>query len=93
MSSTALRFTCAWYSSIVTCGLLHLLMVQVINVSHNVTEREAREALRDKTARTAYWGLVIDTGVYSKGFRGNWAEFLTMGENPNPPSPAPTNPV
>ncbi|XP_037311785.2 palmitoyltransferase ZDHHC23-B isoform X2 [Pungitius pungitius] len=90
-SSTALRFTCAWYSSIVTCGLLHLLTVQVINVSHNVTEREAREALRDRTARSAYWGLVIDTGVYSKGFRGNWAEFMTTGENSNPPSPAPTD--
>ncbi|KAM8823210.1 palmitoyltransferase ZDHHC23-B [Spinachia spinachia] len=90
-SSSALRFTCAWYSSIVTCGLLHLLTVQVINVSHNVTEREAREALRDKTARSAYWGLVVDTGVYSKGFCGNWTEFMTMGENPTPPSPAPTD--
>lgn len=91
-SSTALCFTCAWYSCIVTGGLLHLLVVQVINVSYNVTEREARTALRDKTARSAYWGLVVDTGVYSKGFRGNWAEFMTMGEKLNPPpSPAPTD--
>ncbi|XP_030254293.1 palmitoyltransferase ZDHHC23-B [Sparus aurata] len=90
--STALCFTCAWYSCIVTGGLLHLLVVQVINVSYNVTEREARTALRDKTARSAYWGLVVDTGVYSKGFRGNWAEFMTMGEKLNPPSsPAPTD--
>ncbi|XP_068438051.1 palmitoyltransferase ZDHHC23-B [Clinocottus analis] len=89
--STALCFTCAWYSSIVTCGLLHLLMVQVINVSYNVTEREARMALRDKTARSAYWGLVVDTGVYSRGFRGNWAEFMTMGEKLNPPSPVPAD--
>ncbi|XP_023272832.1 palmitoyltransferase ZDHHC23 isoform X2 [Seriola lalandi dorsalis] len=88
---TALCFTCAWYSSIVTVGLLHLLLVQVINVSYNVTEREARIALRDKTARSAYWGLVVDTGVYSRGFRGNWAEFMTMGDKLNPPSPAPTD--
>ncbi|XP_034415902.1 palmitoyltransferase ZDHHC23 isoform X2 [Cyclopterus lumpus] len=89
--STALCFTCAWYSSIVTCGLLHLLMVQVINVSYNVTEREARTALRDKTVRSAYWGLVVDTGVYSRGFRGNWAEFMTMGEKLNHPSPVPAD--
>ncbi|XP_008301865.1 palmitoyltransferase ZDHHC23-B isoform X1 [Stegastes partitus] len=86
--STALCFTCAWYSSIVTGGLLHLLLVQVINVSYNVTEREARIALREKTARSAYWGLVVDTGVYSLGFRGNWSEFMTMGDKLNPPSPA-----
>ncbi|GAA6214972.1 palmitoyltransferase ZDHHC23 isoform X1 [Lates japonicus] len=89
--STALCFTCAWYSSIVTGGLLHLLVVQVINISYNVTEREARVALRDKTARSAYWGLVVDTGVYSRGFRGNWAEFMTMGDKLNPPSHAPTD--
>ncbi|TMS16327.1 Palmitoyltransferase ZDHHC23 [Larimichthys crocea] len=89
--STALCFTCAWYSSIVTGGLLHLLVVQVINVSYNMTEREARAALRDKTARSAYCGLVVDTGVYSRGFRGNWAEFMTMGEKMNLPSPAPTD--
>uniref|UniRef100_UPI0037E7B5CA palmitoyltransferase ZDHHC23-B n=1 Tax=Semicossyphus pulcher TaxID=241346 RepID=UPI0037E7B5CA len=86
--SSALCFTCAWYSGIVTAGLLHLLLVQVINVSYNVTEREARVALRERTARSAYWGLVVDTGVYSRGFRDNWAEFMTMGENLSPPSPA-----
>ncbi|XP_049912404.1 palmitoyltransferase ZDHHC23-B isoform X4 [Epinephelus moara] len=88
---TALCFTCAWYSSIVTCGLLHLLLVQVINVSYNVTEREARTALRDKTARSSCWGLIVDTGVYSRGFRGNWAEFMTMGDKLSPPSPVPTD--
>ncbi|KAG9283324.1 palmitoyltransferase ZDHHC23 isoform X1 [Astyanax mexicanus] len=76
--SSALCFTCAWYSSIVTGGLLHLLVLQLINVSYNVTEREARIALREKTGRSLYWGFVIDTGVYSRGFRGNWTEFLTM---------------
>ncbi|KAF7669280.1 hypothetical protein LDENG_00203130 [Lucifuga dentata] len=89
--SNALCFTCAWYSSIVTGGLLHLLVVQLINISYNVTEREARVALRDKTARSAYWGLVVDTGVYSRGFRSNWAEFMTMADKPNPPSPALTD--
>lgn len=89
--STALCFTCAWYSSIVTIGLLHLLVVQVINISHNVTEREARLALREKTARSTYWGLVVDTGVYSRDFRGNWAEFLTMGDRCNSPSGSPTD--
>ncbi|XP_060920824.1 palmitoyltransferase ZDHHC23-B [Labrus mixtus] len=89
--STALCFTCAWYCSIVTGGLLHLLVVQVINVSYNVTEREARVALRDKTAHSACWGLIVDTGIYSRGFRDNWAEFMTMGENLSPPCPAPTD--
>ncbi|XP_063768982.1 palmitoyltransferase ZDHHC23-B isoform X1 [Eleginops maclovinus] len=89
--SAALCFTCAWYSSLVTCGLLHLLLVQVINVSYNVTEREARLALREKTARSSYWGLVVDTGVYSRGFRGNWEEFMSMGEKLNPPTPLPTD--
>ncbi|KAM7390470.1 hypothetical protein PAMA_008568 [Pampus argenteus] len=89
--STALCFTCAWYSSIVTGGLLHLLVVQVINVSYNVTEREARIALREKTARSAYCGLIVDTGVYSRGFRANWAEFMNMTHKMNPPSPASTD--
>ncbi|XP_021418120.2 palmitoyltransferase ZDHHC23 isoform X2 [Oncorhynchus mykiss] len=89
--SSALCFTCAWYSCIVTSGLLHLLVLQLINVSYNVTEREARTALRDKTAHSLYWGLVVDTGVYSHGFRGNWAEFLTMGEGPDTPWPSLTD--
>ncbi|KAM6900211.1 palmitoyltransferase ZDHHC23-B [Xenentodon cancila] len=86
--STSLCFTCAWYSGIVTGGVLHLLVVQVINISYNVTEREARTALREKTARSPYWGLVVDTGVYSRGFTGNWSEFINMGDKLNLPSPA-----
>lgn len=89
--STALCFTCAWYSSIVTGGLLHLLVVQVINISYNVTEREARVALRDKTARSAFWGLIVDTKIYSQGFRENWVEFVTMGEKLSSPPPVPTD--
>ena len=75
----------------VSCGLLHLLLVQIINVNFNVTEREARLALREKTARSSYWGLVVDTGVYSRSFRENWAEFMSMGEKLNPPTPLPAD--
>ncbi|KAM9498102.1 palmitoyltransferase ZDHHC23-A-like isoform 1-T2 [Salvelinus alpinus] len=78
--SSALCFTCAWYSSIVTGGLLHLLLLQMINISYNLTEREAQLALRKKNGQSRVRGLVVDTGVYSRGFWQNWAEFLTMGE-------------
>ncbi|KAL1006528.1 hypothetical protein UPYG_G00073460 [Umbra pygmaea] len=91
--SSALCFTCVWYCSIVTAGLLHLLVVQLINVSYNVTEREARLALREKTARSYFWGLIVDTGVYSHGFRSNWAEFLTMGTDLHTHSPRLTDVV
>ncbi|XP_010888339.3 palmitoyltransferase ZDHHC23 isoform X1 [Esox lucius] len=91
--SSALCFTCAWYSSIVTGGLLHLLAVQLVNVSYNVTEREARLALREKEARSVCWGLVVDTGVYSRGFRSNWVEFLTMGQGLRARSPRITDVV
>ncbi|XP_033507799.1 palmitoyltransferase ZDHHC23-A isoform X1 [Epinephelus lanceolatus] len=79
-SSMALCFTCAWYSSIVTGGLLYLLVAQVLNISFNVTEREAQLALRNKTGQRRLWGLVIDTGEYSRGFYQNWVEFLTMAD-------------
>lgn len=82
-SSDALCFTCAWYCSMVTAGLLHLLLVQVVNVGCNVTEREARMAARD--GRTAF----PDTGGYSRGFRDNWVEFMTMGDHLKASSPAP----
>ncbi|KAM9729306.1 palmitoyltransferase ZDHHC23-A isoform 1-T3 [Menidia menidia] len=77
-SSTALCFTCCWYSSIVTAGLLYLLVAQVLNISFNVTEREAQLAVRNKKGQSRLWGLVIDTGEYSRGFYQNWVEFLTM---------------
>lgn len=89
--SSALCFTCAWYSSIVTGGLLHLLLLQLINVSFNVTEREARLALREKTTRNLLWGLLIDTGVYSRGFRTNWIEFLTMSKASEPSNHKPSD--
>ncbi|KAG7516569.1 palmitoyltransferase ZDHHC23-like [Solea senegalensis] len=80
-SSTALCFTCAWYSSIVTGGLLYLLVVQVINISFNVTEREAQLALRNKVGQSRLWGLVVVTGEHSRGFCQNWVEFLTMTDS------------
>ncbi|XP_053187606.1 palmitoyltransferase ZDHHC23-A-like [Scomber japonicus] len=79
-SSTALCFTCAWYSSIVTGGLLYLLVVQVLNISFNVTEREVQLALRNKTGQSRLCGLAIHTGEYSRGFYQNWVEFLTMAD-------------
>ncbi|KAJ3589010.1 hypothetical protein NHX12_009860 [Muraenolepis orangiensis] len=78
--STALCFTCAWYSSIVTVALLHLLFFQLVNISFNVTEREAQLALRYKTGRRHLCGLVVDTGEHSRGFFHNWREFFTMSD-------------
>ncbi|XP_034034395.1 palmitoyltransferase ZDHHC23-like isoform X2 [Thalassophryne amazonica] len=79
-SSTSICFSCAWYSSIVTGGLLYLLVAQILNISFNVTEREAQLALRNKTGQSRLWGLVIDTGHYSRGFYQNWVDFLTMAD-------------
>ena len=73
-SSDALCFTCAWYCSMVTAGLLHLLLVQLVHVSLNVTEREVRLAARHGAPN------------YSRGLRDNWAEFMTMHLK----APAPT---
>lgn len=84
--SSALCFTCAWYCSIVTGGILHLLVVQLINVSYNVTEREARIALRENNGSSILWGLIVDTGTYTRGFHGNWMEFFTMGNRAFPSS-------
>ncbi|XP_039515771.1 palmitoyltransferase ZDHHC23-A isoform X2 [Pimephales promelas] len=81
--STALCFTCVWYSVIITGGLLHLFILQIINVSYNVTEREAQMALRNKTGRRRFCGLVVETGVYSRGFLQNWIQFLTMNTDEN----------
>ncbi|XP_003971322.2 palmitoyltransferase ZDHHC23-like [Takifugu rubripes] len=91
--STALCFTCAWFSSIVTTGLLYLLVVQLLNISFNVTERESLLALRNKTGRSRLRGLVIDTGQHSRGFYKNWVEFLTMADASGSPQPGLTNVV
>ncbi|XP_051969804.1 palmitoyltransferase ZDHHC23-A-like isoform X1 [Xyrauchen texanus] len=81
--STALCFTCVWYSSIITGGLLYLFILQIINVCYNITEREAQIALRNKSGRRRYFGLVVDTGIYSQGLRQNWIQFLTMSTDEN----------
>ncbi|NWI89633.1 ZDH23 Palmitoyltransferase, partial [Pitta sordida] len=80
--SSALSFTCVWYCAIVTAGMGYILLIQLLNISYNVTEREARLALRDNTGRRLLGGLVIDTGQYNRGFLCNWGHFLSMGSSP-----------
>ncbi|XP_053161866.1 palmitoyltransferase ZDHHC23 isoform X2 [Hemicordylus capensis] len=76
--SSALSFTCVWYCAIVTSGMGYILFIQLLNISYNVTEREARIALRENTGRRLLWGMVVDTGQYSHGFLRNWVHFLTL---------------
>ncbi|XP_059576453.1 palmitoyltransferase ZDHHC23 isoform X2 [Alligator mississippiensis] len=64
--SSALSFTCVWYCTIVTSGMGYILLIQLLNISYNVTEREARMALRDNSGRRLLGGLVIDTGQISQ---------------------------
>ncbi|XP_061484336.1 palmitoyltransferase ZDHHC23 isoform X2 [Rhineura floridana] len=75
--SSALSFTCVWYCTIVTSGMGYILFIQLLNISYNVTEREARMALRENTGRRLLWGMVVDTGQYNRGFLHNWIQFLT----------------
>nr|XP_020660053.1 palmitoyltransferase ZDHHC23 isoform X2 [Pogona vitticeps] len=75
---SALSFTCVWYCVIVTSGMGYILLIQLFNISYNVTEREARIALRENTGRRLLWGLVVDTGQYNRGFLCNWVHFLTL---------------
>ncbi|XP_024921506.1 palmitoyltransferase ZDHHC23-like isoform X2 [Cynoglossus semilaevis] len=90
---TALCFTCAWYSSIVTAGLFYLWVAQVVNISLNVTEREAQLALRNRTGRGRLWGVLTDTGEHSRGFCHNWVEFLTMTDGGTPAQSSDTDVV
>lgn len=75
--STSFAFTCVWYCAIVTGGVAYLLLVQLLNISYNVTEREARMALREKTARLYLGGLAVDPGTYNQGLYQNWLYFLS----------------
>ncbi|XP_075398624.1 palmitoyltransferase ZDHHC23 isoform X1 [Tenrec ecaudatus] len=77
--SSALSFTCVWYSAIITAGMAYILLIQLINISYNVTEREVQQALRQKTGRRLLCGLIVDTGQYSRGFLRNWHQFYTLG--------------
>ncbi|XP_067848834.1 palmitoyltransferase ZDHHC23-B isoform X2 [Heptranchias perlo] len=79
--STALSFTCAWYCTIVTAGMGYLFLIQLINISYNITERESRLALRDKTGHMYLWGLIIKTDEYNRGLVNNWKEFLKLRPN------------
>ncbi|KAM5281634.1 palmitoyltransferase ZDHHC23 isoform 2-T2 [Ctenodactylus gundi] len=77
--SSALSFTCVWYSAIITAGMAYIFLIQLINISYNVTEREVQQALRQKTGRRLLWGLIVDTGQYNRGFLRNWHQFSTLG--------------
>uniref|UniRef100_A0A8C0TN75 Palmitoyltransferase n=1 Tax=Canis lupus familiaris TaxID=9615 RepID=A0A8C0TN75_CANLF len=81
-SSSALAFTCVWYSVIVTAGMAYIFLIQLINISYNVTEREVQQALRQKTGRRLLCGLIVDTGQYNRGFLRNWHQFSTLGAPP-----------
>lgn len=80
--SSALAFTCVWYSVIVTAGMAYIFLIQLINISYNVTEREVQQALRQKTGRRLLCGLIVDTGQYNRGFLRNWHQFSTLGAPP-----------
>ncbi|KAM5335559.1 palmitoyltransferase ZDHHC23 isoform 4-T6 [Glossophaga mutica] len=80
--SSALSFTCVWYSVIVTAGMAYIFLIQLINISYNVTEREVQQALRQKTGRRLLCGLIVDTGQYNRGFLRNWHQFSTLGTHP-----------
>lgn len=77
--SSALSFTCVWYSVIITAGMAYIFLIQLINISYNVTEREVQQALRQKTGRRLLCGLIVDTGQYNRGFLRNWHQFTTLG--------------
>ncbi|XP_072901843.1 palmitoyltransferase ZDHHC23-B isoform X2 [Hemitrygon akajei] len=79
--SIALSFTCIWYCTIVTAGMGYLFLIQLINISYNITEREARFALRDKTGDKYLCGLIIKTDEYNRGLINNWKEFLQLQSN------------
>ncbi|KAM9320403.1 palmitoyltransferase ZDHHC23 [Gastrophryne carolinensis] len=78
--STSFAFTCVWYCAIVTGGIAYLLLVQLLNISYNVTEREARVALREKSGRRFLAGLVVDPGTFNQGLYHNWLHFLSLAD-------------
>ncbi|XP_056416203.1 palmitoyltransferase ZDHHC23 [Hyla sarda] len=75
--STSFTFTCVWYCAIITAGMGYVLLIQLLNISYNVTEREARMALREKSGRCILGGLVVDPGTFNQGFFQNWLHFLS----------------
>ncbi|XP_029433590.1 palmitoyltransferase ZDHHC23 [Rhinatrema bivittatum] len=79
--SSALAFTCVWYCTLVTAGMGHILLIQLLNISFNVTEREARLALKENIGRRFLWSLVVDPEQYNLGFFQNWYHFLTLGSS------------
>lgn len=77
--SSALSFTCVWYCAIVTSGMGYILLIQLLNISYNVTEREARIALRENSGHRLLCGMAVDTGQYNRGFLRNWIQFISLG--------------
>ncbi|KAK9402328.1 palmitoyltransferase ZDHHC23 [Crotalus adamanteus] len=76
--SSALTFTCVWYCAIITSGMSYIFLLQLLNISYNMTEREARIALRENTGQKLLWGMVVDTDQYNRGFLYNWIQFFTL---------------
>ncbi|KAG8450067.1 hypothetical protein GDO86_002620 [Hymenochirus boettgeri] len=77
-SSDAFNYTCVWYCTIVTAGMGYILLRQLLNISYNITEREARVGLREGSGRSILRGLVVDTGVFNQGLFQNWRHFTQM---------------
>ena len=67
---------------IITGSMAYIFLIQLINISYNVTEREVQQALRQKTGRRLLCGLIVDTGQYNRGFLRNWHQFSTLGAHP-----------
>ncbi|XP_059693994.1 palmitoyltransferase ZDHHC23 isoform X1 [Haemorhous mexicanus] len=86
--SSALSFTCVWYCAIVTASMGYILLIQLLNISYNVTEREARLALRDNTGRRLLGGALprtsCDTHLSAAGIV-SWLTDCLAGEQRLPP--------
>ncbi|XP_078685943.1 palmitoyltransferase ZDHHC23-like isoform X1 [Branchiostoma floridae x Branchiostoma belcheri] len=74
-SSSALVFTCCYYTMTVLTAMSGILISQLINISWNMTGREERVAIRNKTYKVRCCGFCVYTDKYDKGCVQNWWEF------------------
>ncbi|XP_078605954.1 palmitoyltransferase ZDHHC23-like isoform X2 [Branchiostoma floridae x Branchiostoma japonicum] len=74
-SSSALVFTCCYYTLMVLTAMSGILVSQLINISWNMTGREERVAIRNKTYKVRCCGFCVYTDKYDKGCVQNWWEF------------------
>ncbi|XP_066293424.1 palmitoyltransferase ZDHHC23-like isoform X1 [Branchiostoma lanceolatum] len=74
-SSSALVFTCCYYTLMVLTAMSGILVSQLINISWNMTGREERVAIRHKTYKVRCCGFCVYTDKYDKGCVQNWWEF------------------